>query len=102
VSTDPAIFSPDNDGYQDVLNINYLFEQTDVVGTVKIFDATGREVRLLVANVLLATEGVFTWDGTTDDGAKARIGPYILLFETFEPGGTTQTYKLTTVLGGRL
>ena len=102
VSTDPAIFSPDNDGYQDVLNINYRFEQTDVVGTLKIFDANGREVRLLVANMLLATEGVFTWDGTTDDGTKARIGPYILLFETFEPGGTTQTYKLTTVLGGRL
>lgn len=102
VTTDPAIFSPDSDGYQDVLNINYRFETTDMVGTIKIFDANGREVRLLVANQLLATEGVFTWDGTTDNGTKTRIGPYIILFETFAPSGTSHTYKLTTVLGGRL
>lgn len=102
VTTDPAIFSPDSDGYQDVLNINYRFETTDMVGTIKVFDANGREVRLLVANQLLATEGVFTWDGTTDNGTKTRIGPYIILFETFAPSGTSHTYKLTTVLGGRL
>jgi len=102
VTTDPAIFSPDSDGHQDVLNINYRFEVTDMVGTIRIFDANGREVRLLAANQLLATEGVFTWDGTTDNGTKTRIGPYIILFETFEPGGTSHTYKLTTVLGGRL
>jgi hypothetical protein len=102
VTTDPAIFSPDSDGLQDVLNINYRFEATDMVGTIRIFDANGREVRLLIANQLLATEGVFTWDGTTDEGTKTRIGPYIILFETFEPSGSSHTYKLTTVLGGKL
>jgi flagellar hook assembly protein FlgD len=102
VSSHPPIFSPDDDAENETLNINYRFTELDLVGTVRIFDANGREVRLLAANQLLGTEGVFTWDGTMDDGRKARIGAYIILFETFEPGGTTQTYKLTTVLGGRL
>lgn len=102
VSTDPAIFSPDNDGYQDVLNISYRFEGVDRVGTVRIFDSNGRLVRLLAANQLLGTEGVLTWDGTTDGVTKARIGAYIILFEVFGPDGMSETYKLSTVLGGRL
>lgn len=102
VSTDPAIFSPDNDGYQDVLNISYRFEGLDRVGTVRIFDSNGRLVRLLAANQLLGTEGVLTWDGTTDGVTKARIGAYIILFEVFGPDGKSETYKLSTVLGGRL
>ncbi|MCF8258767.1 MAG: lamin tail domain-containing protein [Flavobacteriales bacterium] len=102
VSTDPAIFSPDNDGYQDVLNIAYRFEGLDRVGTVRIFDSNGRLVRLLATNQTLGTEGVLTWDGTTDGLTKARIGAYILLFEVFGPDGNSETYKLTTVLGGRL
>ena len=102
VSTDPAIFSPDNDGYQDVLNISYRFEGLDRVGTVRIFDSNGRLVRLLVANQTLGTEGVLTWDGTTDGVTKGRIGAYIILFEVFGPDGMSETYKLSTVLGGRL
>lgn len=102
VSTDPAIFSPDNDGYQDVLNIYYRFEGLDRVGTVRIFDSNGRIVRLLAANQTLGTEGVLTWDGTTDGLTKARIGAYVILLEVFGPDGTTDVFKLSTVLGGRL
>lgn len=102
VSTDPPIFSPDNDGHQDVLNISYRFEGLDRVGTVRIFDSNGRLVRLLAANQTLGTEGVLTWDGTTDGVTKGRIGAYIILFEVFGPDGNTETYKLSTVLGGRL
>jgi len=102
VSTDPPIFSPDNDGHQDVLNISYRFEGLDRVGTVRIFDSNGRLVRLLAANQTLGTEGVLTWDGTTDGVSKARIGAYIILMEVFGADGRTETYKLSTVLGGRL
>lgn len=102
VSTDPPIFSPDNDGHQDVLNISYRFEGLDRVGIVRIFDSNGRLVRLLAANQTLGTEGVLTWDGTTDGTTKARIGVYVILFEVFGPDGKTETYKLSTVLGGRL
>jgi hypothetical protein len=102
VSMDPDIFSPDSDGYNDVLNINYSFAAPGFVGTIRIYDANGRPIRELATNELLATTGTFTWDGTTDDGEKARIGMYIILFEAFSDKGKTNTYKLSTVLGGKL
>ena len=103
VSMDPEIFSPyDEDGYNDVLNINYSFSEPGFVGTIRIYDANGRPVRSLVTNELLATAGTFTWDGTTDKREKARIGMYIVLFEAFSTSGKSNTYKLSTVLGGKL
>jgi len=102
VSTEPDIFSPDSDGHQDVLLINYRFETPNTVATVRIFDSNGRLMRLLAANQTLSTEGTFTWDGTRDDGTKARIGIYVILFEAFDPSGKSYTHRLSTVLGGRL
>ncbi|MCF8275513.1 MAG: lamin tail domain-containing protein [Flavobacteriales bacterium] len=102
VSMDPEIFSPDNDGYNDVLNINYSFTSPGFVGTIHIYDSNGRPTRKLASNELLATSGTFTWDGTTDKGEKARIGMYVILFEAFSTSGNSNTYKLSTVLGGKL
>ena len=102
VSTDPEIFSPDNDGYNDVLNINYSFTEPGLVGTLRVYDTNGRPTKNVASNTLLATTGTFTWDGTTDNGEKARIGMYIILFEVFSDTGGFSKHKLTTVLGGRL
>ena len=102
VSTDPEIFSPDNDGYNDVLNINFTFTEPGNVATIRIYDANGRPTKELATNELLGASGTFTWDGTTDKGEKARIGMYIILFESFNTTGKTNTYKLSTVLGGHL
>jgi len=87
ISLNPEIFSPDDDGYNDVLNINYKFDQPGYVGNVTIYDAKGRLIRLLVKSNLLATEGIFTWDGLNDNHEKARIGVYIVYFETFNLQG---------------
>jgi hypothetical protein len=102
VNTDPEIFSPDNDGHNDVLNINYSYTEPGFVATIRIYDASGRPVRQLATNELLAVKGTFTWDGTTDEGEKARIGIYVILFEAFNTSGDQSTYKMSTVLGGRL
>jgi len=103
VSTEPEIFSPyDGDGFNDLLNINYSFTEPGFVGNVRIYDSNGRAIRQLASNQLLATTGTFTWDGTSDKGEKARIGIYIILFEAFSTSGNTNTYKLSTVLGGKL
>ena len=102
VNTDPEIFSPDNDGYNDILNINFSFTEPGLVGTIRIYDANGRDVKELVTNELLGLTGTFTWDGTTDKGEKARIGAYVILFEAFNISGDVSRHKLTTTLGGRL
>lgn len=96
------VFSPDNDGFQDVLLINYEMDQSGAVATIKIYDRRGRQVRELSNNLFLGTEGTITWDGITDSGTKARIGPHIVYIDVFTADGLTETKKLPCIVAGRL
>ena len=102
LAVSPEIFSPDNDGFEDVLNISYSLEELGYVGNLVIYDANGRVVKTLVKNQLLSTEGIFTWDGTTDELTKARIGSYILFFELFNENGEVKSLKKTCVVAHKL
>ena len=83
------VISPDNDGYEDVLQINYEMKETSMVGSITIYDDEGRIVRKLAKNELLATKGQFIWDGISDDQSKANIGTYIAVFEVFNLNGSS-------------
>ncbi len=96
------IFSPDNDGFQDILNINYTLAGAGYLATVKVYDRRGREVAEIASNDLLQTQGTISWDGVTDQGTKARIGPHIIFIEVFDLNGNTESYKLPCIVGGRL
>lgn len=97
------VFSPDNDGYEDVLQIRYKMSENDILATITIYDEYGRVIRKLKENEYLATEGLFTWDGVNDNGSKASIGQYILFFEAFRPnGGSIFRDKKVCVLAGKI
>lgn len=102
MSIDPAIFSPDNDGFQDVLTIAYRFEQAGFVGNMTVYDIAGREVRKLMESLLLGTEGAISWNGVLDDGGLGRMGAYIVVFEVFDLEGNTELYKKTVTLAHKL
>ncbi len=102
MTIDPAIFSPDNDGHQDVLTIVFRFDQPGFVGTMRVFDIAGREVRRLMDSELLGTLGAVSWDGILDNGSKGRMGPYIVHFEVFDLAGNTETFRKTVTLAHRL
>ena len=93
VSTEPNIISPDNDGFQDILSINYQFNAPGFVANVSILDRNGRLIRKLVNNELLGSDGSFFWDGITDDNNKARVGIYVVLFEAFNLDGNKEVLK---------
>lgn len=97
ITLSPQVFSPDQDGYNDVLNIAYQFDQAGYTANVKIFDAQGREVRNLIRNALLSQSGAFTWDGVTERGDKARVGSYIVFVEVFNLKGEVKRYKKVCV-----
>lgn len=101
ITISPEVFSPDNDGYNDVLSISYAFDSPGMIGNVKIFDSRGRLEKNLVRNELLATGGTFFWDGINDEKLKARIGIYIIYFEAFDDKGAVKKYKKTCVVGGK-
>lgn len=102
MTIDPAIFSPDNDGHQDLLTIVYRMDQPGFVGTMRVFDIAGREVRRLLDNSLLGTSGAVSWDGLFDDGSKGRVGPYIVHFEVFDLAGNVKSFKKTVTLAHQL
>jgi hypothetical protein len=98
----PEVFSPDNDGHNDVLTISYSLQEPGYNANVTIYDALGNLVRDLVNNELIGTSGTFVWDGLTNEKHKALIGRYIVWIEMFDLKGKVLRFKKTTVLGGKL
>ncbi len=102
VTIPSPLFSPDNDGYNDVLNISYKLDEIGKAANVYIYDSKGRQVRYLIRNQQLADEGVFSWNGINDDNEKAAIGIYVVYVELFNLNGKTNKYKLVCTLAGKL
>jgi hypothetical protein len=97
------IFSPDNDGFEDILQVSYEMNEPSLLGKVTIYDDRGRLIRKLFSNELLGSIGTFTWDGVTDSQNKASIGVYILLFEAFSTNGSVIFISKNAVtLAGKL
>ena len=98
--TDPEVFSPNNDGNADVVNILCRFDRPGYVATLSIYDAAGRQVRQLANNVLMGTEGAYSWDGRNEGGSLCQPGIYLVLMEAFHPGGGKKSYRKVCVLSG--
>ena len=94
----PDIFSPDMDGYDDVLTINYLFAANGYRITIDIYNINGQMIRRLVNNETVGTEGFFTWDGTIDNHSKAPVGQYILLVKLWDLQGNIKKIKKSCTL----
>ncbi|MEP6747164.1 MAG: lamin tail domain-containing protein [Bacteroidota bacterium] len=98
----PAIFSPDNDGFDDFLTINYQFPEQGYVCNITIFDAGGRPVRYLTHNALCGLKGYFRWDGLDEKFLKLPIGVYVILTDVFNLKGKTKRFKQAVTLARRL
>ena len=101
VDLTPEIFSPDNDGKNDILFIRFHLDRPGYVANSAVYDVHGRIVRQLIRNEMVSPEGAFSWDGTTDERTKAPIGIYVIWIELFAADGTVKHFKKATVLGGR-
>lgn len=103
VSFTSETISPDNDGFEDVLQINYEVDEIGLLATITIFDDRGRKIKTLTSSELLGQRGTLVWDGVDDNGAKASIGTYVLLFEAFKvDGGAAFFAKKPFVVAGKL
>ena len=97
------VVSPDSDGYQDVLQINYQMVEPGYVGHFTVYDDRGRLIARVVESELLGASGTFSWEGVKDDGTKASIGTYVGVFEAFQlEGGVAFTNKKAFVVAGKI
>lgn len=97
-SVSADIVSPDGDGYQDLMDVTYQLRRDDLMASATIMDAQGRHVRYLLRNASLGTQGVVTWNGTDDNGARCRRGNYILMIETYNATNQRQVLKRSIVV----
>jgi hypothetical protein len=102
VDVSPKVFSPDNDGHDDIATISYQVTEPGYVANISIFDANGRLVRYFVKNALLGLKGSWNWDGLNENGQKLPVGTYIIFTEIFNLQGKKQQFKNTIVLARRL
>lgn len=98
----PKIFSPDNDGHDDMASIQYKVTDPGYVANITIYDAQGRPVRYLVKNGTLGIHGQWNWDGLDERGNKLPIGIYVLYTEIFNLQAKKQHFKNTVVLARKL
>jgi len=95
---DKVVFSstkitPDNDGNEDFLVIDFSLEGPGNVISVDIFDETGRFVKRVADNLLAGPESSVVWNGTAGDEKLVNTGIYILLISLFDDSGKTQKWK---------
>ena len=95
------IFTPDNDGYLDLLQVNYKLPQDGFTTYVDVFDANGLHVKRILNGELLGTEGTIFWNGLSDKELLCNVGVYVLFVEAIHPSGQRIQKKIICVLSAR-
>jgi len=95
-------FSPDNDGFEDQLQIDYRFKENGHLATINIYTDKGILVRRLARNITMSTQGTITWDGLNDGGQLCKVGLYVVKIDTFHINGNSDSFKQTCVLASKL
>jgi hypothetical protein len=91
--------SPDNDGFEDFLVINFSLTGNGNIISATVFDETGNYVKKIASNLLAGPKASLIWDGTSDDGSLLRTGIYIVYITLYDDTGKTNKWKkVCTVL----
>ena len=93
-----STLSPDGDGYQDEISIDYQLDSEELMANVRVHDRCGRLVKTLLNNGLLGTHGSFGWDGRCDDGTIALQGRYLIQITLYDIHGTQQVIRKSVAI----
>ena len=88
-----TVFSPDGDGYNDLLDITYNLQLCNLAANIRVYDARGRLVRTLARGALLGCNGIMTWDGNDDNGRACPRGSYLVVVEAYNTNGASQSWR---------
>jgi hypothetical protein len=102
ININPLTFSPDQDGRDDQITIQYKFPDPGYTCSVIIFDHGGRPVKYLVRNNLCGTSGFFRWNGLDERTHSLPAGIYYLVMELFNLEGKRKIIKRGIVLAYKM
>ncbi len=95
-------FSPDNDGFEDLLEINYQFSEPGKIANISIFNVHGILIKRLLKNYTLNIEGSFVWDGFNEQSQLVPGGIYLLQANIFDKDGRISKFTKSFVLAVKL
>jgi hypothetical protein len=98
IKVEPEVFSPDQDGYNDILTLTYKFDEPASVANLHIYNTEGRIVKTILKDEILQEKGFFIWDGTDSNGNKASVGIYFIILDVVETNGRKTIFKEKCVL----
>ena len=93
-----TLLSPDGDGYEDALAIEYRMEDGALAARVDVYDGHGVAVRRLLNGGLLGTHGRMEWDGRDEEGRQVGQGQYVVRIVLYDTGGTRQEIRRTVAV----
>ena len=79
--------SPNNDGFQDFIKINFNLEGNNNTLNIRIYNKEGLLIRYLAKNLRLGNSGSVLWDGRGDGQDLVLKGNYPLLIEIIDAEG---------------
>lgn len=91
-------FSPNLDGDNDQLVLQYQLPAAGYVATMRVYDQRGHLLRTLYNNELLSTRGNLLWDGTDATGRRLPIGIYLVQASLFALDGSRIDWQEAVVL----
>lgn len=89
----PRAISPNDDGFNDSMEIFYTVAGPGWMANAWIFDLHGKPLVQLLKNQLIGTEGSFKWEGREADGKRVAIGPYLLMVELYDLYGKIHRFR---------
>jgi len=97
----PNPFSPNNDGFEDIVEIKYNISLGNPVVTLRVFDIKGRLVNVLLNTFFSPCSFSLHWDGKDFTGQNLPSGIYIIHLEVIDfVCGKKETFQKCIVIAG--
>lgn len=97
LDVEPEVFSPDSDGYNDLLRVTITTGENDWVVGLWITDLQGNRIRELANNHLAGPSATYIWDGEGENGAMQSMGFYVVHARGYRPSTGEQWVRRRAV-----
>lgn len=93
------MLTPDQDGTEDFLLLEYILDKPGYLATIQLFDAEGFPMAYIARNTLLGQSGAVKWDGTATQQVLMPMGLYIIFTRLFHPDGQILESSHVVIVG---